>query len=41
VEFDDLVGFPLPGRDGTLEYVRTPASIWDVEAVFVDEIVVR
>jgi MoxR-like ATPase len=27
LNFDDLVGFPLPGKDGTLQYVRTPASI--------------
>jgi MoxR-like ATPase len=38
VNFDDLVGYPLPGPDGTLTFVRTPASIWDVEAVFLDEI---
>jgi MoxR-like ATPase len=38
VNFDDLVGYPLPGPDGRLTFVRTPASIWDVEAVFLDEI---
>jgi MoxR-like ATPase len=38
LNYDDLVGFPLPGKDGTLEYVQTPASIWGAEAVFIDEI---
>ena len=27
LNFDDLVGFPLPGKDGSLEYVRTAADI--------------
>ena len=38
LNYDDLVGFPLPGKNGTLEYVQTPASIWGAEAVFIDEI---
>ena len=38
LNFDDLVGFPLPAADGTLQYVRTPASIWDAGAVIFDEI---
>ena len=38
LNFDDLVGFPLPGKDGSLEYVRTPATIWGAEAVLFDEI---
>ena len=38
LNFDDLVGFPLPGPGGTLEYVRTPAAIWGAEAVLFDEI---
>ncbi|MGO9265315.1 MAG: AAA family ATPase [Candidatus Binataceae bacterium] len=38
LNFDDLVGFPLPGKDGSLEYVRTPAAIWGAEAVLFDEI---
>jgi MoxR-like ATPase len=38
LNFDDLVGFPLPGRDGSLEYVRTPGAIWGAGAVFFDEI---
>ena len=38
LNFDDLVGFPLPNKDGSLEYVKTPASIWGAEAVIFDEI---
>ena len=28
LNFDDLVGFPLPGKDGQLEYMTTPAAVW-------------
>ncbi len=38
LNFDDLVGFPLPGRDGRLEYVKTPAAVWGAGAVIFDEI---
>ncbi len=38
LNFDDLVGFPLPGKGGSLEYVQTPASIWGAGAVIFDEI---
>ena len=38
VNFDDLIGFPLPGPNGTLDYVRTPAAIWGAGAVIFDEI---
>jgi MoxR-like ATPase len=38
LNYDDLVGFPLPGKNGGLEYMQTPASIWGAEAVFIDEI---
>ena len=38
LNFDDLVGYPLPGVDGTLRYIQTPASVWGAEAVFIDEI---
>jgi MoxR-like ATPase len=38
LNFDDLIGFPLPSKDGTLEYVKTPAAIWGAEAVIFDEI---
>jgi len=39
VSFDDLVGFPVPNaaRDG-LDYLRTPATLWDAQSVFLDEI---
>ena len=26
LNFDDLVGFPLPSQDGTLQYVKTPTA---------------
>lgn len=38
VNFDDLVGYPLPDQKGELRFVQTPASIWGAQAVFVDEI---
>jgi MoxR-like ATPase len=38
VNYDDLIGYPLPAEDGTLRFVQTPASVWDAEAVFVDEL---
>lgn len=38
VNYDDLVGYPLPDGKGGLEFVRTPATVWDAEAVFLDEI---
>jgi MoxR-like ATPase len=38
LNFDDLVGFPVPTADGSLHYVRTPASIWDAGAVIFDEV---
>ena len=38
VNFDDLIGFPLPGPNGSLDYVRTPAAIWGAGAVIFDEI---
>jgi MoxR-like ATPase len=39
VSFDDLLGFPVPNaaRDG-LDYLRTPATLWDAESIFLDEI---
>lgn len=37
IAFDDLAGFPVPDGDG-LRYLRTPATLWDAESVFVDEI---
>jgi MoxR-like ATPase len=38
LNFDDLVGYPLPNGTGSLEYVQTPASIWRAQSVFIDEI---
>ena len=38
LNYDDLVGYPLPDDNGSLRYVQTPASIWGAEAVFIDEI---
>lgn len=39
VSFDDLLGFPLPNEERTeLQYLRTPATLWDAESVFLDEI---
>ena len=38
LNFDDLVGFPVPGKDGCLEYIKSPASIWGAQAVIFDEI---
>jgi MoxR-like ATPase len=38
VNFDDLVGYPLPDAQGQLRFVQTPASVWGAQAVFIDEI---
>ena len=38
LNFDDLVGYPLPDEQGTLRYVQTPSSVWEAQAVFIDEI---
>jgi MoxR-like ATPase len=38
LNFDDLVGFPLPAADGSLQYAMTPAAIWGAGAVIFDEI---
>ena len=38
LNFDDLVGFPIPTPGGSLEYIKTPATIWGAEAVIFDEI---
>lgn len=37
LSFDDLVGFPVPQGDG-LAYLRTPATLWGAQSVFLDEI---
>ena len=38
VNYDDLIGYPLPNDNGTLTFVQTPASVWTAQAVFIDEI---
>jgi len=38
LNFDDLVGYPLPNAKGQVDYVRTPAAIWGAQTVFLDEI---
>lgn len=38
LNYDDLVGYPLPDKNGELRFVETPASIWPAEVVFLDEI---
>ena len=39
INYDDLVGIPLPTEDRkSLRYISTASSIWDAEIVFVDEI---
>lgn len=38
LNFDDLVGFPVPDDHGGLRYLQTPASVWDAQVVFLDEI---
>ncbi|MCS6284556.1 MAG: AAA family ATPase [Nitrospira sp.] len=38
LNFNDLVGFSLPGKDWRLEYVKTPAAVWGVGVVIFDEI---
>ena len=39
LNYDDLVGIPLPEHDGQrLRFVATPAAIWDAEFAFFDEI---
>jgi MoxR-like ATPase len=38
LNFDDLVGYPLPDANGQLRFIQTPASIWGAQAVFIDEI---
>jgi MoxR-like ATPase len=37
LSFDDLVGFPVPDGDA-LRYLRTPATLWGAQSVFLDEI---
>lgn len=39
INYDDLVGIPLPNEDGTaLRYLTTPTAVWDAQVVFIDEL---
>jgi MoxR-like ATPase len=38
VNYDDLVGIPIPDEAGNLRFVGTEAAIWDAEFVFFDEL---
>ncbi|HIF50171.1 MAG TPA: hypothetical protein EYQ42_01325 [Thiotrichaceae bacterium] len=39
INFDDLLGYPIPNSERTaLEYLRTPADLWEAESVFFDEL---
>ncbi len=39
INYDDLVGIPMPNADRTaLEFITTPESIWEAGVVFIDEI---
>lgn len=39
INYDDLVGIPVPNDDySSLRYITNQTSIWDAEAVFIDEI---
>ncbi len=38
LSYDDLVGYPVPDGKGGLDWLKTPATIWEAEAVFLDEI---
>lgn len=39
INYDDLVGIPMPDEDGeNLHFISTPGAIWGAEFVFFDEI---
>lgn len=38
LQYDDLVGFPIPLDDGTVKFAAPQGAIWGAEAVFLDEI---
>lgn len=39
INYDDLVGIPIPSKDRKrLDYISTASSIWDAQVVFFDEI---
>jgi MoxR-like ATPase len=39
INYDDLVGIPMPNQDATaLEFLKSPGNIWSASFVFLDEI---
>jgi MoxR-like ATPase len=38
LQFDDLIGFPIPDERGAIRYAAPPGAIWDAEVAFFDEI---
>jgi MoxR-like ATPase len=39
ISFDDLIGFPFPTEDKrSIEFLPTPATLWDAESILLDEI---
>jgi MoxR-like ATPase len=38
LQFDDLLGFPIPDERGGVRYAAPPGAIWGAEAAFFDEI---
>jgi MoxR-like ATPase len=38
LQFDDLLGFPIPDERGSVRYAAPPGAIWGAQAVFFDEI---
>ncbi len=38
LNYDDLVGIPVPDDAGGLQYLGTAGAVWDAEFVFLDEI---
>ena len=38
LQFDDLIGFPIPDNAGAIRYAAPPGAIWDAEVAFFDEI---
>ena len=38
LQFDDLIGFPIPDGAGAIRYAAPPGAIWEAEVAFFDEI---
>ena len=38
LQFDDLIGFPIPDNAGAIRYAAPPGAIWEAEVAFFDEI---